>query len=89
MNPETMHKQDRILSRLLDAQRSMRERDFEKRRKAESRNEHVPAESRRRSTSRRWKGATACSAISCGRSRKDMRRDYEDLIRKYFEALQQ
>ena len=35
VNENTIRKQERILSRLLDSQRSMRERDYEKRRKAE------------------------------------------------------
>src|SRR5437773_1816382 len=36
VNPETISKQDRILSRLLDASRSTRERDYEKRRRSET-----------------------------------------------------
>jgi hypothetical protein len=32
VNPETLRKQERILSRLLDASKSMRERDYEKKR---------------------------------------------------------
>src|SRR3990172_9048967 len=36
VNSETIQKQERILSRLLDASKSMRERDFEKRRKAQT-----------------------------------------------------
>jgi hypothetical protein len=34
VNPETVRKQERILSRLLDASKSMHERDYEKKRKA-------------------------------------------------------
>lgn len=88
MNPETMEKQDRILSRLLDAQRSMRERDFEKRRRAEAGTNRA----------RQSPAAIDLSTVE-GRNRlqRDLlraleegyARDYEELIRKYFEALQQ
>jgi hypothetical protein len=88
VNPETLRKQDRILSRLLDSQRSMRERDFEKTRKAE--------------TGRTTTRATAppldlSSQEGKNRLRQELlkaleegyARDYEDLIKKYFEALEQ
>jgi hypothetical protein len=88
VNPETLRKQDRIVSRLLDSQRSARERDFEKRRKAESGT----------NVARRSPGAIDLSTQE-GKSqlRQDMlkaleegySRDYEDLIRKYFELLEQ
>ena len=88
VNPETLQKQDRILSRLLDSQRSARERDFEKRRKAESGT----------NVARRSPGAIDLSTQE-GKNqlRQDMlkaleegySRDYEDLIRKYFELLEQ
>jgi hypothetical protein len=70
VNPETLQKQDRILSRLLDAQRSMRERDFEKRRQAETGTtaaRQVPL-----STSQHSKAATGCSEIFYGRWKKGM-----------------
>ena len=88
VNPETLQKQDRILSRLLDAQRSMRERDFEKRRKAESGT----------AATRQSPPPIDLSTVE-GRNRlqRDLlraleegyARDYEELIKKYFEALQQ
>ena len=85
---ETVNKQDRILSRLLDAQRSMRERDFEKRRKAES------------GTAKARQSPPAVDLTTVeGRNRlqRDLlrameegyARDYEELIKKYFEALQE
>ena len=88
VNPETTTKQERILSRLLDAQRSMHERDFEKRRKAES------------GTARARTSPPPIDLSTVeGRNRlqRDLMRaleggyarDYEELIRKYFEALQQ
>jgi len=87
VNPETLHKQERILSRMLDAQRSMRERDYEKRRKSESGTD----------IARQSPGALDLTTQE-GRSKlqQDLLRaleegyskDYEELIRKYFEALQ-
>jgi hypothetical protein len=88
VNPETLRKQDRILSRLLDSQRSARERDFEKKRKAES----------GREVARRSPGAIDLSTQEGkSRLRQDMlkaleqgySRDYEDLIKRYFELLEQ
>jgi len=87
VNPETFHKQERILSRMLDAQRSMRERDYEKRRKAESGVDVA-----------RQGPATLDLSTQEGRDKlqRDLLRaleegynkDYEELIRKYFEQLQ-
>lgn len=88
INPETLRKQERILSRMLDSQRSARERDFEKRRKAESGT----------NVARRSPGAIDLTTQE-GRAklRLDLLRameegyakDYEELIKKYFEALEQ
>jgi hypothetical protein len=87
VNPETLHKQERILSRMLDAQRSMHERDYEKRRTSESGTD----------VARRGPGELDLSTQE-GRSKlqRDLLRaleegynkDYEELIRKYFDALQ-
>jgi hypothetical protein len=88
VNPETLHKQERILSRMLDAQRSLRERDFEKRRKAES----------GRNLTRQGPADLGPAALqNRTRLQQDLlkaleegyAKDYEDLIRKYFEALEQ
>ena len=88
VNPETIQKQDRILSRLLDSQRSMRERDYEKRRKSNSGN----------NVARTSPGAIDLSTQEGrNRLRRDLlkaleegySRDYEQLIKKYFEALQE
>jgi hypothetical protein len=88
VTPETLQKQERILSRMLDSQRSARERDFEKKRKAESGKDVV----------RKSPGAIELSTQE-GKTklRQDMlkaleegyARDYEDVIRKYFELLEQ
>jgi len=86
VNPETLQKQDRILSRLLDSQRSLRERDFERRRRAE-----------RGTTPDRQSPPALETATREGRDRlrqdllkaleEGYARDYQALIRKYFEAL--
>lgn len=87
VSPETLRKQERILSRLLDAQRSTRERDYEKQRRAQTA-ASVPQ--------RRSPGPLDMTGEE-GRERlrQDLLRaleegyvrDYEELIRKYFEAL--
>jgi hypothetical protein len=88
VNPETLRKQERILSRLLDSQRSTRERDFENRRKAETGTNILRA------------GPGALD-LSTQEGKNQLRRDllraleegyvreYQDLIRKYFELLEQ
>ncbi len=88
VNPETLRKQERILSRLLDSQRSMRERDYEQQRRAES----------GRTVRRAGPAALDPSTLEGrDRLRRDLlkaleegyARDYEALIRKYFELLEQ
>jgi len=88
VNPETTSKQERILSRLLESQKSLRERDYEKRRTAQSGTNVV---------------REGPSAINFGsqegknRLREELfqvregkyARDYEELIRKYFEQLEE
>ena len=87
VSPETLRKQERILSRMLDSQRSMRERDFEKRRRSESGT----------TVARRSPGPLDLSTDDGkNRLRRDLlkaleegyARDYQELIRKYFEALE-
>ncbi len=87
-NPETVRKEDRILSRLLDAQRSTRERDFEKKRTSTA-GQDVTRESP--------PSLTLTAGQEKDRLRRDMQkaleegyaREYEDLIRRYFEILEQ
>lgn len=88
VNPETLRKQDRILSRLLDSQRSTRERDFEKRRRAEA------GKAQQRTGPR---DVDLTTQEGRNRLRQDLlkameegyAKDYQELIRKYFEALEQ
>lgn len=87
VNPETIQKQERILSRLLDSQRSMRERDYEKRRRAEAGKNY-----------QRTSPADLDLSTQEGKSRLRQEllkalegkysKDYEELIRKYFEQLE-
>jgi hypothetical protein len=87
VNPETMKKQERILSRLLDASKSMHERDYEKKRKAETGTQ----------MSRRSPGDIDPNSLE-GKSllqeellkalEQGYSKDYQELIRKYFEELE-
>lgn len=87
VNPETIRKQERILSRLLDASKSMRERDFEKRRQARTGTQ----------ITRKSPGELDPSIFEGnGKLREDLMKaleqgyskEYQELIRKYFEQLQ-
>ncbi|MCU0453503.1 MAG: DUF4175 domain-containing protein [Bacteroidetes bacterium] len=83
-SPETIRRQERILSRLLDASRSMQERDFERRRRATTGRTIVRP------------GPTAVEPQGRSRLREELdraleqgfARDYQELIRRYFEALE-
>jgi hypothetical protein len=87
INPNTIRKQERILSRLLDAQRSMRERDFEKRRKAEAGIDVVRASPKELDlTTQEGKNRLMQDLLKA--MEEGYAKDYQDLIRKYFEALQ-
>ncbi len=87
VNPQTLQRQERILSRLLDAERSMRERDFERRRRAEPGKDIVrkpPGELDLTTQERKNRlMQDLLKALEQGYTK-----DYEELIRKYFEALQ-
>ena len=87
VNRETIQKQERILSRLLDASKSMRERDYEKKRKAQTGTE----------IARRSPGDLDPSALEGKNKLLDdllkslehgYSKDYQELIRKYFDELQ-
>ena len=87
VNPETVQKQERILSRLLDSQRSQCEKDFEKRRKAEAGKEYEhssPAGLDLTTQEGKNKLREELLKVLEGKYSKD----YEDLIRKYFEQLE-
>lgn len=86
VTPETLQRQDRILSRMLDALRSQRERDFDKERESRPGTDIV----------RKGPGALDLGTLPDEEKiRRDALRsqdgayskDYEYLIRKYFESL--
>jgi hypothetical protein len=87
VNPETLRKQDRILSRLLDSQRSARERDYEKRRKAES-GKDVVRTSPQQIDLTTQEGRNRLHQDLLKAIEEGYAKDYEELIRKYFEALE-
>ncbi len=87
VNPETQRKQDRILSRLLDSQKSMRERDYEKRRLAEVGKDYTRMSLKDIDlTTQEGKNKLREELLKILEERYS--KDYEDLIRKYFEALE-
>ncbi|NIR48499.1 hypothetical protein GWO43_08720 [candidate division KSB1 bacterium] len=86
VNRNTIQRQKRILSRLLDAQRSMHNRDFSRKRRAETGKEYqtlspesLPSELLTRKDKLKNE---LLRAMKEGYSK-----DYRELIRKYFEAL--
>ena len=84
VNPNTIQQQQRILSRMLDAQTSMRERDFEQRRKSTAGKTPVrrsPTETEGESSLTQLR-RDLLKAMEEGYSK-----DYQDLIRKYYDAL--
>ena len=83
-NPSTLKQQERILSRLLQAQRSMRERDFEQKRRATTGVTPIkrePAELSQQSPDTQLRRDLQ-RAMESGYSK-----DYIELIRKYYEAI--
>jgi hypothetical protein len=87
VNPETKQKQERIFSRLLESTKSTRERDFEKRRRADAGTNilrKTPAELNLSIQEGKNRLRDELLKIREGKYTKD----YEDLIRKYFEQLE-
>ncbi len=85
ITPETRMRQERILSRLLNASRSMNERDYEK-----TRESRVGQDVRRDSPDplNLGDGDQRTMRQMMDQLRKGYTKDYENLIRLYFEALQ-
>ncbi len=86
LTPETMQRQERILSRMLDALKSERERDFEKER------ESKPGVDVVRNSPGELRLPPPADVEKLQRDMIDARRqgytkDYEYMIRRYFEAL--
>ncbi len=87
INDELVKQQERILSRLLDAQKSINERDYEKERKSTSGknvNRNSPPDLILSNEERKNKIRDELQKAM----NEGYKKDYEDLIRKYFEALE-
>lgn len=86
IDDELIKQQEKILSRMLDAQRSINERDFEKDRKSETGNNinRISPPDLILSTE---EGKNKLKDELMKAIREGYKKDYEDLIRKYFEAL--
>jgi hypothetical protein len=84
LTEETIRKQDRILSRLLDAQRSIHERDFEKRRESRP-GQDIVRESPPELNLQEDRDKIFQELLKA--IREGYHRDYEVLIKKYIELL--
>lgn len=87
MSSETVQRQERILSRLLDASHSLRERDFEKRRKATT-GTAVARTSPPELQDNLLQGGDRLRLDLLRALEQGYSKEYEELIQKYFEQLQ-
>ncbi len=87
VNPETIKKQERILSRLLDASKSTRERDYEKKRKAET-GTSIPRRSPNEIDLNSLEGKNRLREEMLKALEQGYAKEYQELIRKYFEELE-
>ena len=87
VNSETMKKQERILSRMLDASKSMHERDFEKKRKAET-GTHISRRSPGEIDPNSLERKSRLQEELLKAAEQGYAKDYQELIRKYFEELE-
>ncbi len=87
VSPETRKKQEKILSRLLDASRSMTERDFDKKREAHS-GEDVSRRSPNQFDMSTQEGKAAGLKEFLRSIQQGYNKDYELLIKQYFEGIQ-
>jgi len=87
INENTLKRQERILSRLLDATKSIHDRDYEKTRESKTGKEfsrQSPGEIDLKSQ----EGRTKAMQDLLRSIQEGYTKDYEELIRKYFETLQ-
>jgi hypothetical protein len=87
LDDELIQKQERILSKLLDAQKSINERDYEKERESRS-GETVVRESPSELNLSTKNSLDKIRDELNKAVKEGYSRDYEELIRKYFELLQ-
>lgn len=88
LSDDLIQKQEKILSKLLDAQKSINERDFEKERKSESGN-NVTRNSPVQLNLKNQQGKEKLKDELNRAVQEGYNKDYEELIIKYYEALQQ
>ncbi|RPI75351.1 MAG: hypothetical protein EHM47_02900 [Ignavibacteriales bacterium] len=88
LDDQLVQKQEKILSKLLDAQRSINERDFEKNRESNTA-ENILRESPAELNLFSDEGQDKIKDELNKAVREGFTRDYENLIRRYFEALNQ
>lgn len=86
VNRKTLQRQQRILQRMLDATRSMQEKDYSEKRRGE-RGKDYQARSPRELPSDLLDRKARLREELLRLKREGYSKDYEDLIRKYFEAL--
>jgi flagellar biosynthesis GTPase FlhF len=87
ISPETLQRQERILSRMLDATRSVNERDFEKTRESKTgiaQSLRSPAEIDLTTQ----EGKTRAMQQLLNSIKQGYTKDYEQVIRQYLEAIQ-
>jgi hypothetical protein len=87
ITPETIKRQERILSRLLDATRSMNERDYETKRESRS-GQDGARNSPNALDYTSQEGKTRALQELLRSIQQGYTKDYESLIRKYFESVQ-
>lgn len=87
ITPETRKKQERILSRLLDASRSMTERDFEKNRESRS-GQDMFRQSPKNIDMNTQEGKSAGLREFLRSIQQGYTKDYEILIKQYFDNMQ-
>jgi hypothetical protein len=88
LDQQLVQKQERILSRLLDAQRSINERDYEKQRESKS-GQTVVRESPADLNLSSEKGKNKIKDELNKAVQEGYKKDYEELIRKYYESINQ
>lgn len=87
MNDDLVKQQEKILTKLLDAQRSMNERDFEKERKSDA-GKNFARSSPSELNLDTEEGKNKLKDELMKAIREGYKKDYEEMIRKYFEALE-
>lgn len=86
LNDEIVKQQERILSRMLDSQRSLNEKDFEKNRESKSGGNfdlNSPGQLNLKQNSKNKLRDELLKAVKEG-----YKKDYEELIKRYFEVLE-